>query len=88
MLEKIEMPKMYRRLSVRLGDFFRKLSRYFYSRSPGVCWNCGERCGMGVITRGMMWCSHCYSRWFSVIKDPTLEIDWTGLGYKKESERS
>jgi hypothetical protein len=84
MLDKMEMPRMYLRLSVRLGDLFRKLSRYFYSHSSGVCWNCGSRCGMGTIARGLMWCDHCYERWHSVIASHEWEIDWTGLGYKKE----
>lgn len=65
---------------LKLGDFFRNISRFFY-RHSGVCWNCGARCGMqSIYARRLLWCTHCYDRWSYHIPDQELEFSWRYLG--------
>lgn len=76
---------MKAKIVLRLGDFFRKLSRFFYSHSTGVCWNCGARCGMNsVVTRGLLWCDNCYLQWKPYIPNRDFLFGWRyGIGYSR-----
>ena len=53
----------------QLGVLFQKVARFFFSRVSGTCWNCGQKCGMGTIARGRMWCDWCWDRYESLIRD-------------------
>lgn len=65
----------------QIGVFFQKVSRFFFSRVSGTCWNCGQKCGMGTIARGFMWCNECYARYQSFIRDPHFVFSIRHFGY-------
>lgn len=73
-------------MNYRIGVFLQKMARVFFSRVPGVCWNCGSNCGMNsTIARGHLWCNECFNRYSYVIRDSGFIFNWRYFGYPKSA---
>ena len=78
-MKKKYMKRIFKKVFIKLGNFFKCLMRYCYSKAGGVCWNCGCDCGFdSIISHGLFWCTHCHNRW-GWIKKP-FKISWRGIG--------
>lgn len=78
----------------KIGVFFHKIARFFYSHSLGVCWTCGTNCGMNsTMARGFLWCNNCYEKYKYVISDRNFLFSYRYFGYpdidgaKKRSDK-
>ena len=49
------------KILLKIGYFFRFLSRRIFILTKGVCWRCGYDCGFNsCIADGKMWCNNCW----------------------------
>jgi len=71
----------------KLGVFFQKAARFFFSRTPATCWNCGQKCGMNyTIARGFRWCEGCFARYRSYIYDSDYVFSVRHFGIVKRAD--